>query len=46
MKKLNQLIECDYEIEISGIATDSRNVKNGYLFIATKGFHVDHFDFV
>lgn len=46
MKKLNQLIECDYDIEIFGIATDSRNVKDGYLFVATKGFHVDHYDFI
>ena len=46
MKKLNQLVKCNYDIEILGIATDSRNVKEGYLFIATKGFHVDHYDFI
>lgn len=46
MKKLNQLVECDYDIDIFGVATDSRNVKQGYLFVATKGFHVDHFDFI
>lgn len=46
MKRLNQLVECEFEIEISGIATDSRNIENGYLFIATKGFNVDHFDFI
>lgn len=46
MKRLNQLLECEYSIEISGIATDSRNVEPGFLFIATKGFHVDHYDYV
>ena len=46
MKKLNQLLECEYLIEISGIATDSRNVEPGFLFIATKGFHVDHYDYI
>lgn len=46
MKKLNQLISCDYDIEISGITTDSRKVEKGYLFVATKGFNVDHFDYI
>lgn len=46
MKKLNQLLLCDYDVDILGIATDSRNVKEGYLFVATRGFHVDHFNFV
>ena len=47
MKKLSQLVDCDYyDIDVLGIATDSRNVKPGYLFVATKGFHVDHYDYV
>lgn len=46
MKKLSQLVKCNYDIEILGITTDSRNVEKGYLFIATKGFHVDHYDFI
>ena len=46
MKKLNELVTCDLDIPILGVATDSRNVKPGYLFIATKGFYVDHFDFI
>lgn len=46
MKKLNQLVDCNYDIEILGIASDSRDVKEGYLFVATKGFHVDHYDFI
>lgn len=46
MKKLNQLIDCEYDIDILGITTDSRKVKPGYLFVATKGYHVDHYDFI
>lgn len=44
--KLSEIIDCDYNIDITGIAEDSRNVKPGYLFIATKGFNVDHFDYI
>lgn len=44
--RLNQLIDCCCDIEITGITTDSRKVKKGYLFIATKGFNVDHYDFI
>lgn len=46
--KLRQLIQDtefevsgDIDVEISGIAYDSRQVKNGYLFIAIKGFETD-----
>ncbi len=46
MKKLNQLLNCDFPIDISGISTDSRNIEPGFLFIAIKGFHVDHYDYV
>lgn len=46
MIKLKDLIDCDYNISISGITTDSRKVKSNYLFIAVKGYNVDHFDFI
>ena len=46
MKKLNDLIETDYDIPILGITDDSREVRDGFLFVATKGFHVDHFDYI
>ncbi len=45
-KKLNEIISCPYDLMISGIADDSRLVKEGYLFVATKGFNVDHFDYI
>ena len=46
MKKLSQLIDCDYDINILGISTDSRNIEPGFLFVATKGFNVDHYDYI
>ena len=44
--KLNKLIETDLDIDIKGIVDDSRLVKEGYIFVATKGFNVDHFDHI
>ncbi len=38
---INKKIMGDTEIEISGIAYDSREVKSGYLFVAIKGFETD-----
>jgi UDP-N-acetylmuramoyl-L-alanyl-D-glutamate--2,6-diaminopimelate ligase len=35
MKKLNELIDCDYNIEINGIKTNSNQIKKGDLFICT-----------
>lgn len=46
MKKLFDIIDCDYDINIKGIADDSRDVLPGYLFVATKGYYVDHFDYI
>jgi len=46
MKKIKDIFECDYDIEISGITDDSRNVQEGFLFVATKGFNVDHYDYI
>lgn len=46
MKRLNEIIKCDYDISIKGIQTDSRKVQKGDLFVAVKGFHVDHHSFI
>ncbi len=46
MKKLVDLLPCNYDVDILGIAEDSRMVKPGYLFVATKGYFTDHFDFI
>lgn len=44
--KLKDLVDYNLDIEITGIVDDSRLVKNGYIFVATKGFNVDHFDHI
>ena len=31
MKKICDLIKCDYDIDILGVTDDSRNVKEGFL---------------
>ena len=44
--KLNKLIDTDLDVDIKGIVDDSRLVKDGYIFVATRGFNVDHFDHI
>ena len=44
--KINDLLDTEYDFEIAGIVDDSRNVRDNYLFVATKGFNVDHFDYI
>lgn len=46
MKKLSEIVSCDFDVDILGVADDSRNISNGYLFVATKGYYVDHFDYI
>ena len=44
--KLRELIDYDLDIDIKGIVDDSRLVKKDYIFVATKGFNVDHYDHI
>ena len=46
MKKLSQLIDTDLDIEVVGIVDDSRLVEKNFLFVATKGYNVNHFDYI
>lgn len=46
MKKIKDLIKCNFDIDICGVTDDSRNVGEGYLFVATKGYNEDHFDYI
>ena len=46
MKRLNELIKCDYDTPISGIKTNSKDIKPGDLFVAIHGFNCDHHDYI
>lgn len=46
MKPLNEILKCSYQTMISGIKTDSREVNEGDLYIASKGFFVDHSNYI
>ncbi len=45
MKRLNELLECSYDTPISGVKSDTRDIVPGDLFVAIKGYNVDHADF-
>lgn len=46
MKKLNELIECNYDIEITGIKINSREIEKGDLFICTDMGTLDRHEFI
>ena len=46
MKKLKDIIECHYDIEINDIRTDSREVCKNDLFVAVDGYNIDHSLFI
>ena len=35
MKKLNELMDCDYDVEITGVKINSREIEKGNLFVST-----------
>ena len=45
MKKLNELYDCDYDVEIKAIKINSKDIEDGDLFICTKGVTADRHDF-
>lgn len=46
MKNIKELLDVDLDIEVSGLTDDSRLVKKKYIFVATKGYNVDHYDYI
>lgn len=46
MKLLKDLVNCDSDLEITGVTSDSRKVEKGFLFVAEKGFFTDHINFI
>ena len=46
MKRLNELLDCDYDTLIKDIKIDSREIEDGDLFVAVNGFNCKHSDFI
>lgn len=46
MKKLNELLDCNYDIEIKGIKTNSNEIQEGDLFICTDRGTLDRHNFI
>ena len=46
MKNINELIKSNLNIKIKSIETNSKNVKDGSLFVAVNGFFTNHEDFI
>ena len=46
MKRLNELYNCNYDVEIKGIKINSKEIEPGDLFICTMGVTADRHDFI
>lgn len=46
MKKLNDIINYDLDVNVYGITDDYKCIKDGYIFVATSGYYVDHFKYI
>ena len=44
--KLNELIDCDINLEIKGLSTNTRDLKPGDLFICIKGASADRHNYI
>ena len=46
MKRLNELLDCNYDTEITGIKMNSKEIVPGDLFVCTMGVKVDRHDYI
>ena len=46
MKKLNELIETDYNVNVYGIKINSKEIEKGDMFVCIKGVKTDRHDFI
>ncbi|MBQ7137153.1 MAG: UDP-N-acetylmuramoyl-L-alanyl-D-glutamate--2,6-diaminopimelate ligase [Bacilli bacterium] len=46
MKKINEIYDCVYDTEIKDIKINSKEVKEGDIFVCTKGVNADRHDFI
>lgn len=46
MRKLNEIFDTNYNVEINDVKTNTKELNKGDLFVCIKGFNVDRHDFV
>ena len=46
MRKLNEIFDTTYDVEIKDIKTNTKEINEGDLFVCIKGFNVDRHDYV
>ena len=46
MKKLNEIIDCEFDTPIKGIKINSKEIEPGDLFVCVMGVNVDRHDFI
>lgn len=46
MKKLKEIINCDFDTEINGVKINSKEIESGDLFVCTMGVTADRHDFI
>ncbi len=46
MRKLNEIFDTKYDVEIKDVKTNSKEINDGDLFVCIKGFNVDRHDYV
>lgn len=46
MRKLNEIFDTEFDVEIKDIKTNTKEINDGDLFVCIKGFNVDRHDFV
>lgn len=46
MKKISELYDVNYDVDIKGIKINSKEVEKGDLFVCTKGVNTDRHDFI
>lgn len=46
MKNLNELYDCNYDVELKNVKINSKEIEKGDLFVCTKGVTADRHDFI
>ena len=46
MKKLNEILDCDYDVLVNDIKINSKEIEKGDLFVCTQGVNTNRHDFI